>query len=179
MTDFQVEALSQHWMLPEPSESDLCSHGTLRLVIGDQVVTSGEDDYGLSPSGLAMLRTLERNHTPEAAVAPQLIAHGCGLILMLGCPIGIDWSVVHTDDLVTLSDVRRHDTTSRVPTHRFSGSVTLSLAAYREQVVAFARRVQQFVEQSPPRVFGDPFDRKQYEDFWSEYLDILQRSDAA
>ena len=179
MALFELSVLSQHWLIPDQSEGDLCSHGTIRLVVGDRVVVDGEEDYGLSPTALALLRTLGANHTPEAPVALQLVFHGCGLILMDGCPIGIDWSVVHIDGAVVLSDVRRYDTASSVPTARLAVSVSVPLPDYKQQVLAFARAVQQFVSTSPAKQLSDPFDQQQYDAFWAEYSSLLRRHGAA
>jgi hypothetical protein len=178
MTAFEIEVLSQHWIRPG-ALSDLCTHGTLQVVIGDELVAAGGTEYGLSPSALALLRTIGRDHTPDAPVAQRLVFHGCSLILMQGCPIGIDWSVVHVGELVTLSDIRRYDTTSDTPSFRSSLSITVPLVVYREQVLSFASRVRGFVEASAARAFDDTFDRKQYDDFWQEYGALLDGDGAA
>ena len=179
MTLFALTILSQHWLVPDQSEGDLCSHGTIRLVVGGQIVVDGEEDYGLSPTALALLRTLDANHTPETPVAQQLVFHGCGLMLMSGCPIGLDWSVLHTHGVVVLSDIRRHDSTSSVPTVRLSLSVSVPLPHYRQQVLAFATAVQQFVSVSPEKRLSDPFDQEQYGAFWTEYSRLLRQHGAA
>src|SRR5512143_1563398 len=137
MSEFALTILTQQWSLPDQSEGDLCSHGRLRLVVGGQVVANGEELYGLSPSALALLRTLDADHTPERPVAQQLVFHGCGLLLMYGCPLGIDWSVVHRGQTVELSDVRRHDSTSGTPTYRYPRLVSASSREYSREVVAF------------------------------------------
>ena len=62
---------------------------------------------------------------------------------------------------------------------RFTADVVVPVAEYRDQVIDFARSVRRFVDQSPPKAFKDPFDQKQYDDFWSEYSDILRRYAAA
>ena len=40
-----------------------------------------------------------------------MIFHGCGAILMMGCPIGVDFTVRHADERVSIGDVVRYDTT--------------------------------------------------------------------
>jgi hypothetical protein len=113
-SDFQIEILEQDWLRGGEAEDDLCSHGRIRLVIGGQVIATGElgpHEYGISESALALLRTLERDHSPKHPVAERLVFHGSGLILMMGCPIGIDWTVKHKRGRIHISDVVRYDTT--------------------------------------------------------------------
>jgi len=179
MTQFEIQALSQHWLLPDDSDGDLCSHGTIRLIIGEQTIVDGEEEYGLSTSALALLRTLERDHTHSAPVADRLLMHGCGLILMRGCPIGVNWSVVHSRGRVALANVERFETTAAAPTRRYAVDITIPFEEYRQQVLSFAQQVRTFFDDSRPRVLPDKFDQEQFHDFWSEYLQILKRSEAA
>lgn len=74
----------------DPARIDLCSHGGgVRLTIDSRVISTGEhdDEYGISESALALLRTLESDHSPRRPVAERLVFHGCGLMLMTGCPV--------------------------------------------------------------------------------------------
>lgn len=78
-TLFDLQIRNQHW-LGEPHEQshDGCSHGGIRAVIGGTLVTSEEEDYGISTSALSLLRTLEQDHTSANPVSgPYLLNHGC------------------------------------------------------------------------------------------------------
>jgi hypothetical protein len=155
----------------DPARVDLCSHGGIRLTVGGQVIALGEDDdeYGISESALALLRTLESDHSPAQRVAERLIFHGCGLILMMGCPVGIDWSVSHVGGQVRIDDVVRYDTVDETEAVRFPGvAVELSADEYRLQVVAFAERAKEPFE-GIAKEFEDDFERQQYEEFWEEF----------
>src|SRR5215210_3116483 len=94
---FEIEIIKQGWIEVEGAipDEDLCSHGEIRLVIGGQFISLPENDYGISVSALALLRTLGSNHSPQQPVAENLIMCGCGGPTMLSCPVGIDWTVEH------------------------------------------------------------------------------------
>jgi hypothetical protein len=81
--------------------------------------------------------------------------------------------VVHRGRTVELSDVRRHDTTSEHPTYRYPGPVSVPFLAYSRAVLEFATAVRRFVQTSPPKRFTDPFDRAQYDNFWSEFSSLV------
>jgi hypothetical protein len=162
----------------DPAAVDLCSHGGIRLTIGGQVIALGEDDYeyGISESALALLRTLESDHSPERRVAERLIFHGCGAILMMGCPVGIDWSVSHVDGQVRIDDVVRYDTTDETEAVRFPGvAAELSEDEYRLQVVAFAERAKEPFEKIAKEPVDD-FGQQQHVDFWEEFDTRLSRA---
>ncbi|MBN1917466.1 MAG: hypothetical protein JW889_06115 [Verrucomicrobia bacterium] len=170
---FSIEILDQHWQSGCAPEHDYCSHGRIRLRIGGVWIEEGVEEWGISESALALLRTLESDHSSECRVADRLIFHGCGTLLMSGCPIGIDWSVRHLDGSVHLGDIVRYDTTSeREATHFSEMKAEVSPNEYRRQVVAFARKARELFD-GVTKEFDDAFDRDQYERFWAEYGDRL------
>lgn len=138
----------------------------------------GPNEYGISESALALLRTLERDHSPKEPVAERLIFHGCGTILMMGCPIGIDWRVEHQGDRVLISDVVRYDTTNPNEGVRFVGlHVMVPLVQYQREVVAFARKAKEPFEGTQKR-FYEEWEQDTYEEFWREYEILLAKHDS-
>ena len=176
---FRLEITRQGWISSEPSSAldDLCSHGDLRLVIAGTVVApgTGDNDYTLSTSALALLRTVESDHSPERPVADALILH-CGQLLMTSCPIGIDWRVAHADGRVRISDVVRCDDLDASRAQSFpSLAADLTADEYRREVVAFAESAREpFV--GIEKRFHDALDRQMYEEFWAEYERRLRRA---
>jgi hypothetical protein len=162
---FRIDLLEQGWLEGCDATSDLCSHGRLRIVIGDTTVADGERNFGISESALGLLRTLEADRR-SAADQERLIVCGCGLILMMNCPFGIDWDVQHAGDFVRVRNVVVCDGTCERDLHV---SADVPMSDYREQVVALANAVKQFFAASPDKVFDDPFDREQYAAFWQEF----------
>jgi hypothetical protein len=180
---FRIEILNQGWREPgpayDPVRQDLCTHGDLRLIIGGETITDArsEHEYGISEAALALLRTVEADHTRQEPVADRLIPHGCGAILMTGCPIGVDWTVLHLPrGRVRLGGVVRYDNTDEFNGVQFpNAQATLSEDEYRQKIVAFATLAKgPFIG-----VTKEPFDevdRKDYEDFWVEYDELLRRA---
>jgi hypothetical protein len=100
------------------------------------------------------------------------------MLLMLSCPIGIDWSVTHVSGTVRLSHVVRYDTLDEAEAVRFPEiAVELAEHEYRAQVVAFAAKARELFE-GIEKVFGDDLDRRDYEAFWKEYEERLGRAAA-
>ncbi len=156
---------------------DLCTHGDVRLTIGGHTIAPGDGhgEYGISEAALGLLRTLKSGSPDQTGrpFADRLIPHGCGAILMMGCPLGIDWTVRHVEDRVRITDVVRYDTTNEGDATRFPDlEIEMPLDEYRDEVVAFARRAKEpfkGVEKS----FGDEVDEQDYLDFWEEYDRLL------
>jgi hypothetical protein len=171
---FEINILNQHWLGTEPDQYDLCSHGQLALIIGGQVILDGREEYGLSETALALLRTLEQDHSPQNHVAEKLVFHGCGYVLMQGCAIGADWTVEHDGPHVILKDVVRWDTPDEHRATYFEGlTVSISQAQYRQVVYLFAQKVKDFFEGQEKEFFNKE-EKLAYEQFWQEFNQLLQ-----
>lgn len=179
---FEIDIVKQGWIDPDLSDApfDLCSHGDIRLEIGGQVTVSGEEEqwYTISTSALALLRTLEADHSPERPVTDDenLILH-CGMLMMLSCPVGIEWSVTHLDDHVRLHHVVRRDSISETDDVRFPGlAVDLPLGEYRQKIAAFAAKAKEPFLTGAQKT-GDSYDQELYRAFWQEYNERLARAE--
>jgi hypothetical protein len=178
--DFEIEITEQGWIDPDLDDdpADLCSHGGIRLVIGGRMIapSDGQHGYTISTSALALLRTLEADHSPERTGRDRLVLH-CGMIDMLSCPIGIDWGVTHLGDRVRLDDVVRCDDIDG--TVHFPGlAVEIAESEYRRHVVAFAEKAKQPFARGR-KTPADDYEQKLYEEFWREYDERLARARAA
>jgi hypothetical protein len=173
---FKIQILEQGWLKGCYSQEDLCSHGKISLIIGDTKIANEEDSFGISESALAMLRTIGSNHSADSPVAQRMVFHGCGTILMMGCPVGIDWSVTHLDsETVRIGDIVWYEVTDENKAKRYAGlTVEMPIQEYRSQVCAFARQDRELFHGVTKR-FDDVFVRQQYEEFWSEYNELLAR----
>jgi hypothetical protein len=167
-TSFSIEIVEQGWIAPDAGDEDLCSHGRIRLVIEDETILDGGPDFevGVSETALALLRTLDSDHTRDAPVAERLVFHGCGLILMLGCDIGVDWEVHHDGDQVHLSKVCVDDGPAQ------NIATTLTRNEYEGALLAFADEATRPFRGVTKRITGE-FERDQYQAFWGEYNQIL------
>lgn len=173
--EFLIEIIEQGWLVPSHPESDPCSHGRLRVMIAGVEVLGGGESYGVSESALALLRTLEADHSPALPVAQRMIFHGCGNILMMGCPIGLNFTVKHHRNTVTLSEIVRYDTVNEDEAIQFPGlAIGIESGEYRLNVLRFARQARTLFVGVEKR-FSDDFDASQYREFWQEYEGILTR----
>jgi hypothetical protein len=168
--EFEIEIVSQGWITEdeESMRNDLCSHGEVRLVIGGETIVAPErSDVTLSTSALALLRTLERDHSPQHTVAEYLLLH-CGQIWMASCPRSVDWSVEHVGDQVRLFDVV--DADGRRFPHL---AVELDEDVYRRAIVAFAEEAKEPFVGIKKELDGS--EREVYDAFWHEYDELLAR----
>ncbi len=166
---FEIKIIDQSWLGNEPEQFDLCSHGKIHLIIGDQIILDGREIYGISESALALLRTLDHDHSPQNHLAEKLIFHGCGTVLMMGCVIGVDWTVRHVDQMVILSEINRWDWPDENRPTRFEGlEARLSKKQYVQMVLSFANQAKRFFE-GKEKVFFNEEDQQAYEQFWVEF----------
>jgi hypothetical protein len=184
-SNFHIEIVKQGWIESDrpdydPVTQDRCTHGDIFLTIGGETIAAGDGQgqYGISEAALGLLRTVKSDTARplDEPFADRLIPHGCGTILMMGCPIGIDWTVTHLNDRVRITDVVRYDATDDAEAVQFpSLSVEVPVDEYRDEVVAFARRAKEPFE-GIAKAFYDDDDRRDYEEFWEEYDHLLARA---
>jgi len=166
---FRLEIVEQTWLGNEPPPFDLCSHGRLWLEVNGHIILDGREIYGISESALALLRTLDHDHTSQKPLAEKLIFHGCGTVLMMGCPIGVNWGVTHQNNQVILNQFKRWDSPDEHHPKEFPGlEVLLSFKEYQQQVLVFAEKVRDFFKNETKQFF-DIQDQLAYERFWSEF----------
>lgn len=171
---FSLDILKQGWLQENLAESDLCSHGEIFLQIGEQIITNGEECYGISESALALLRTTLSDHSPENSVAEKLIFHGCGTILMIGCNIGIDWTVRHVGENVELSNVTKFigNSDNEIVTYP-QLNLTVPLIQYKAEIERFALKAKSLFDGVPKKVSENKLYPNKYQLFWKEYADLL------
>ena len=175
---FSIRIVEQGWLGDD--RGDHCSHGRIELTIGGQVLTAEDDQFGISESALALLRTLDSDYDPDrdsGLSAGLLLLHGCGSFLMESCPLGIAWSVEHTN-----SDVRifapRGTAIGRPPV-RHGIDVVVPYERYEAEVIAFASEAKSLfdgVEKSGDWDFLNPYgELKTYDEFWVEFNNRLHK----
>jgi hypothetical protein len=179
MNKFEIRIEKQDWLTSAYADQDLCSHGYIFLKVQDTVITSldMQEEWGISESALALLRTLKYNHPASHGdpVSECLIFHGCGTLLMSGCPILIDWRVTHSENNVILSDFVKYPTPNENDAVRYTHLyVEMPIGAYRDQIYAFAMEAKRLFEESPEKQIDDDFDLQMYGEFWNEYNQLLK-----
>ncbi|MFV2051119.1 hypothetical protein [Metabacillus litoralis] len=160
----------------EPSKLDLCSHGEIYIKVNDYIITQDGlgEEWGIIESALALLRTVNNDYECDPENEEGLILHGCGTMLMTGCPISIHWSVKHLNDQVILSNfIKIKSTSLETGIIRFPvDEIVLSNQLYNEQIVSFALKAKSFFNQSKKQI-SDEYDQEMYLKFWEEYDSLL------
>lgn len=180
ITIFKFKIETQYWLTNE--EEDLCSHGEIHLEVDGAVITQAGrgEEWGISESALALLRTLDADYISNPDCEEGLILHGCGAILMSGCPISIHWSVQHNGDEVFLSDFVKFTSTDltegkiEYPDIRVSVKKTV----YEQEILQFAKQAKALFESSKAKEIEDEYDPNMYTDFLKEYDHLLQKYSA-
>ncbi|MCK5687395.1 hypothetical protein KAJ27_24895 [bacterium] len=137
---FEIKIIDLFWFEEGKPEEDLCVHGQLKVQIGNEVMVDKSEDesWTLSSTALSMLRTLERDHIPGKTV--QMVPC-CGFnfiyegdmeeVLILGCPNGIDWEVIHIDNEIKLKTEK--GTEARI-----------DFETYKSKVLSFVDQIEKF-----------------------------------
>jgi hypothetical protein len=155
------------WLQGVPPEDDLCAHGGFSMEIdGASLIDARDQSFALNVAALHLLRSVERDHVIGQSAGQQLVpccGHSVWLVedreevRNVGCDFGLDWSVVHRDDMVALS--LDDDRTVELPRKEWARAI-----------LAFAEAVQAFYAASAPkRPPQDALDREGYAAFWVEW----------
>lgn len=161
-----IEPQNLHWLSDGPAEHDLCAHGGAVLRIDDEVVIDDStEEWALSAGAVFLLRTVGRDHTSEDPVAGHLLPH-CGHamfvdpasadVMIVGCPYGRDWRVVHVGHDVVLGFVDGRE--FKCPAD-----------VWRDAVLRFSQAVQQFYADSAPKKPSDADEAAGFEAFLNEW----------
>ncbi len=166
MTEFSIEITEMYWLFQEDIHADLCAHGKVKIVIGNEIIApiKEDEDWTISATALFLLRTLERNHTKDNQVGEHLIPC-CGHFLVFtndldevyvgGCSSGIDWEVIHENGKIKLLTESGKET-------------KIDFNLYKTQVIKFVDKVEQFYKDSgEKKIPEDKFDRIGYLEFWN------------
>lgn len=162
----EIEPQKLHWLSSGPAVHDLCAHGGVVLRIdGVVLIDDSAEEWALSAGAVFLLRTLNRDHTPEQPVADHLFPH-CGHemyvdsesadVAIIGCPHGRDWRVVHAGDQVVLGFVDR-------------GEYRVSADVWRNAVLRFSDAIENFYAASEPKRPMDLVDAAGFEAFLKEW----------
>lgn len=172
-SNLEIRILDLHWIENIDDPTDLCAHGHIFVRIGDEVISDKNGlDVTVSATALYLMRTISKNYK-KGDYASQLLPC-CGHFVIAdnnknsvdicGCPSGIDWTIIHTDD----STVKHISASGK--------EATIGLDLYKEMVLDFADQVENFYNKSLPKVIpSDDFDKKGYLAFWNEWRMLRNR----
>lgn len=151
---------------------DYCVHGKVVCILDGVDLSNDVSDWCVSASAYRFLQSLFKNHVQGAE---EHLIPCCGHFLLpsadrtrvtiYGCPNGIDFDVIHEN--------------GRVVVRVQNGSThTVSFDEYRTAVLAYAKQIEDFYHQNPPRQFQDPFDQEGFSAFCQEWYDLMRRARA-
>lgn len=166
---FEIELIDIHWLEDTPEEIDLCAHGQVKIKIGNEIIVDKRekgDHWTLSAMAIHLLRTVERNHTPQELVEEHLIPC-CGHhidhlknepdVHIQGCFTGVNYWVNHKDGIVEL-------------TTESGTTIEFALEDYKDEIKKFVDKVEEFYKQSKPKKLPDEkYDRIGYRMLWKEW----------
>lgn len=162
---FMIDLVDLYWIKGEKDNpEDLCLHGNVDVKIGDEVVA---DNYSctVSSTGLYLLKSIEEDHIPGKSLNQLLPCCGHFIIPddtkdtveIYGCPNGIDWSVLHSNESVKLVTQKGNE-------------VSIKLTDYRGIVFDFADKIEAYYKMCKEKVVPtDEIERNGYIKFWREW----------
>ena len=138
----------------EDDPGDYCAHAHAVAHIGEETL---EYEATVSATALYLLKSLSEDHHAYEEEQFNIFekTDGSGDVVVLGCPNGIDWDLVHSGGEVIIT------TDSGVDT-------VVPFEEYREEVLAFADKVEAFYDSQPPREPAED-DAPAYRAFWEEW----------
>ncbi len=173
MTRFSLKILNQEWLSSKDAENDLCSHGKFELIIGNEkIIDETEDiDWTVSTSILSLLRSIESEHIAEKDF--DIIKH-CGGILMIGCPIGIYLDLKHSENKITIGNIKKQYGVGDKEYKLYSNlNIELPKKDFAKIILNEAKKVKSFFEIEMQRKV-DKDDISIWEDFWNEFNELYE-----
>lgn len=171
MTDqtFDIKILDLHWIQNVDDPTDLCAHGHLYVKIGNEIVSDNENgDWALSATALYLMRTIKSDYKADDYASQLLPCCGHFMIieektnklLIIGCPNGVDWTIVHQDN--------------KVKHIAYNGQeAVIDESEYKTLVFNFADQVEQFYKNSSQKILPDnESDKNAYLAFWKEWREL-------
>ena len=162
-----IEPRKMHWICNAvDDEKDLCAHGAIYFEVNNHTLVDETDgEFTVSAGALFLLRTLEKDYIKEDMSYNEIFPC-CGFsmiddehsdnVLILGCPFGIDFDVLHRHNKVIIIF---KDKKYRV-----------SEKEWRNAILRFSDMVKAYYNICSPKIVGtDKSDIAGYELFLAEW----------
>jgi len=162
--EFELRIIELHWITGSSDDpDDLCLHGKVFVRIGDEIVDDGKsDDWTVSAGAYRMLESVYSDHIENSGeqflpCCGHSMYIGIDRLLFIDCPSGLDWSITHKGDTVTL-------------TRKAKTQITMPLLDYKDIVFAFADEIKAFYEKCSPKTPPlEDFEQLALERFWTDW----------
>ncbi|MBQ7335390.1 MAG: hypothetical protein IJW92_02820 [Clostridia bacterium] len=149
---------------------DYCVHGKVICKIDGCNLSNDDSDWCVSASAYRFLHSLFENHFLGAE--EQMIPC-CGHFLIpsddktsvtiIGCPNGIDFDIIHEDNNII---IRTQD----------GITYTVTFEDYKIAVLSYAKQIEDFYHQNPPRQFEDKIDQDGFSAFCNEWYNLTDKA---
>lgn len=159
---FSIETKKLHWINGDGDDpDDLCLHGDVVAQIGNEIF---DVNCTVSATALYLLKSLEEDHFMQQG---NQMLPCCGhdyvpnetndAVIILGCPNGVDWSVLHQNNRIKLVSEKGIET-------------CIDFEAYRTTVFEFADTIRAFYAQCGEKNMPkDVSSKNGYLAFWNEW----------
>lgn len=159
---FDITIKKLYWINDVPDDPwDLCLHGDVEVNIGSECFKYSAT---VSSTALYLLKTLTENHILGKEIQ-MLPCWGFNVyanetldsVEIVGCPNGIDWSVIHQGNEVKLITESGNE-------------VLVNISEYKKTVLDFTNQIEAFyLSCSPKTLPNDKIDKNGYIAFWNEW----------
>lgn len=149
----------------------MCSHGLVYARIGTEVISNEKSgSWTTTSSALYLMRTLEQDCEPGQfsnqllpCCGHELIPNeeGQNHVVIVGCPVGVDWSIKHLEGEVLLTSEK--GTKGKLP-----------FCVYRDMIIDYANRVEAFYGDLGKKVIDD-YDQDGFRQFWAEWKELKKK----
>ena len=162
--NFELKIINLNWINDEPdAPTDLCLHGRVFVRIGEKIIDNGTESWTVSAGAYRMLKSLYGNHVAGEGfnLLPCcghdiFIYEKTGELVIMGCPNGNDWSVIHENGMVKI----KADNDKQI---------VISLDEYRGIVFRFADEIKDFYDNCSPKTPDPECDIVAYRKFWENW----------
>ncbi|MCW4470068.1 hypothetical protein OGH69_13915 [Flavobacterium sp. MFBS3-15] len=173
MDKFELKIIRQHWIKDDglDDKADLCSHGTVFVQIGNEILSSENDSFWCTSAAALLLMRTVFNDYAIGDFESQLIPC-CGhfmysnesgdSVVIGGCNCGIDWNVLHKDNAVQLSTLNTN--------------VTVTIDEYKTAIMDFVNDVELFYGNPNEKIVTpDGFTESGFALFWKNWKELKDR----
>ena len=173
MDVFNIKILTHEWISNKNSESDLCSHGKFELTIGkEKILNESDGNWTISTSVLQLLRCIESNPKTEINFNPIMC---CGMLLMLGCPIGIYFDLKHQNGKILIKNIIKQFGTNDEEQILYPNiKVEINKEDFAKNILCLAKEVKMFFNNEPKKNIEDEIDKKLWAEFWAEFNELYE-----
>lgn len=173
MNGFNLKILSQEWISNEKPEDDLCSHGKFELTInGEKIINESDGDWTISTSVLQLLRCIEPNPVTEKEFNPIMC---CGMLLMLGCPVGLYFDLTHKEGKVLISNVKKQYGIGNNELILYSEiKAEINKKQFAMNILSLAKEVKLFFKNASKKIIQNEIDEQLWIEFWKEFNELYE-----